>query len=85
MIEVNMILLHQLQVNLRGGGLRTIQVQDDGHGIHPNDLPILCHRFTTSKLQVTCLLSVWGVIISKSYKACYSRIRPLQFKKEQRS
>ncbi|EUB59602.1 DNA mismatch repair protein [Echinococcus granulosus] len=40
-----------IQVSLRGGGLKMIQVQDDGHGIHPNDLPILCHRFTTSKLQ----------------------------------
>uniref|UniRef100_A0A5K3F3E6 DNA_mis_repair domain-containing protein n=1 Tax=Mesocestoides corti TaxID=53468 RepID=A0A5K3F3E6_MESCO len=40
-----------IQVNLREGGLKMIQVQDNGHGIQPTDLPILCERFTTSKLK----------------------------------
>nr|VZI27826.1 unnamed protein product [Spirometra erinaceieuropaei] len=40
-----------IQVILREGGLKLIQVQDNGHGIQPDDLPILCERFTTSKLK----------------------------------
>jgi DNA mismatch repair protein MLH1 len=38
-------------VNARAGGLKMLRIEDDGHGIRTADLPILCERFTTSKLR----------------------------------
>ena len=40
-----------INVAVKDGGLKLIQIADNGHGIRFEDLPILCARHTTSKLR----------------------------------
>lgn len=40
-----------ITVTIGNGGLRLLQIQDNGHGIQKDDLPLVCTRFATSKLK----------------------------------
>lgn len=41
----------EIRISLNEGGVRLIEVADNGHGIHPNDLILALDRHATSKIQ----------------------------------
>ncbi|KAJ3514094.1 hypothetical protein NLJ89_g2573 [Agrocybe chaxingu] len=46
-----------IKVSVKDGGMKVLQIQDNGCGIRKTDLPILAERFTTSKLSTFSDLS----------------------------
>ncbi|EDO17832.1 hypothetical protein Kpol_1043p22 [Vanderwaltozyma polyspora DSM 70294] len=40
-----------IDILVKDGGIKVLQITDNGSGIEKDDLPILCERFTTSKLS----------------------------------
>ena len=47
----NSIDAESTQITVNGGGLKILQIRDNGSGIRKEDMAIVAERFTTSKLR----------------------------------
>jgi DNA mismatch repair protein MLH1 len=41
----------QITISVQNGGLQALHIQDNGDGILKDDLPLVCERFSTSKIR----------------------------------
>lgn len=41
----------EINILAEGGGLDLLQISDNGHGIQPEDFPLVCAPHATSKLR----------------------------------
>jgi len=58
----------EIVVNIEGAGSQSIQIRDNGQGIHPDDLTLALSRHATSKLNSTEQLSHISSLALRQYR-----------------